>query len=205
MQYYIAMARPEPTTRERMVISAAQLIRERGARATSIDDVLAHSGAPRGSVYHHFPGGREQLIGEATAYAGDFIARRLDRMAEAGPQAALDRLVEMYRRDLLASDFRLGCPVLAVAIESRDDGSELQSRTGEIFDAWQGRIADGLTAAGAPRGRAGELAVLAVSAIEGALVLSRARRDIAPLDTVHDQLRALFGAALSDPPNQETA
>ena len=69
------------TTRERMVISTALLVREQGARATSIDDVLAHSGAPRGSVYHHFPGGRRQLLSEAIDYAGEFVAARLERAA----------------------------------------------------------------------------------------------------------------------------
>jgi len=66
------------TTRERMVISTALLVREQGARATSIDDVLAHSGAPRGSVYHHFPGGRQQLLSEAIDYAGEFVAARIE-------------------------------------------------------------------------------------------------------------------------------
>ena len=70
------------STRERMVVSTALLIREKGARATSIDDVLAHSGAPRGSVYHHFPGGREQLLREATDFAGE-LHRGADRSAQA--------------------------------------------------------------------------------------------------------------------------
>jgi AcrR family transcriptional regulator len=61
-----------------MILSAAALLREYGASATSIDQVLAHSGAPRGSVYHHFPGGRTQLIDEAVALAGDFIAGLID-------------------------------------------------------------------------------------------------------------------------------
>ena len=66
-----------------MVISTALLVREQGARATSIDDVLAHSGAPRGSVYHHFPGGRTQLLREATDYAGEFVAKRIERAKNA--------------------------------------------------------------------------------------------------------------------------
>ncbi len=68
-----------PSTRERMVISTVLLMREKGARATSIDDVLAHSGAPRGSVYHHFPGGRDQLLREATDYAREYVAGWIER------------------------------------------------------------------------------------------------------------------------------
>ena len=75
------MAKAEPGPRERMIVSTALLMRERGARATSLDAVLEHSGAPRGSVYHHFPGGREQLLREATDYAGEYVARRLERTA----------------------------------------------------------------------------------------------------------------------------
>src|SRR4051812_20903833 len=112
------MARPKRGSRERMIVSTAVLMRERGARATSIDAVLEHSGAPRGSVYHHFPGGREQLLREATDYAGEYIAQRLERTSADDPLAALDNLLEEYRATLLATDFRAGCPVVAVAVES---------------------------------------------------------------------------------------
>src|SRR6059036_3820796 len=112
------MAKLKLGARERMIVSTALLVRERGARATSLDAILAHSGAPRGSVYHHFPGGREQLLREATEYAGEYVARRLERSAGDDPLAPLDALFEEYRGNLLASDFRAGCPVVAVAIES---------------------------------------------------------------------------------------
>src|SRR2546430_15591710 len=105
-----------------MIVSTALLVRERGARATSVDAILAHRGAPRGSVYHHFPGGREQLLREATEYAGDYVARRLEREVSEHPLAALDALFDEYRENLEASDFRAGCPVVAVAVESSEDG-----------------------------------------------------------------------------------
>src|SRR5262245_30994926 len=107
-------------TRERMVVSTALLMRERGARATSLDAVLEHSGAPRGSIYHHFPGGREQLLREAVEYAGRYVERRLERADD--PLAALDQLFDEYRENLVASDFRAGCPIVAVAVETREDG-----------------------------------------------------------------------------------
>ena len=78
--------------RERMIVSAALLIRERGAQSTAIADVLAHSGAPRGSAYHHFPGGRTQLLCEAIDFAGEYIARRIDKAGTA--LEALDVLVD---------------------------------------------------------------------------------------------------------------
>ncbi|PRC45279.1 TetR family transcriptional regulator, partial [Mycobacterium sp. ITM-2017-0098] len=102
--------------RERMIVSAALLIRERGAHPTAIADVLEHSGAPRGSAYHHFPGGRTQLLCEAVDYAGEFMANKLGQAPSS--LDALDALFDDYRKQLQRSDFRAGCPVVAVAVEA---------------------------------------------------------------------------------------
>ena len=91
-------------SRDRMVLSAAALLREHGASATSIDRVLAHSGAPRGSVYHYFPGGRTQLIDEAVALAGDFIAGLIDAATQADdPVRAVDGFFALWREWLVES------------------------------------------------------------------------------------------------------
>ncbi len=190
MVTYIIVTSP----RERMVASAAVLIRERGAHPTAIADVLEHSGAPRGSAYHYFPGGRNQLLCEAVDYAADYVA---DRMAKAASSTdLLDGMVRFYRRNLIDTDFRAGCPVLAVAVEAGepDAGSPMIDRAAEAFDSWNGVIAARLTADGIPSERAAELAVLMTAAIEGGIVLARAARDITPLDIVHRQLRGLLEA-----------
>ena len=97
-----------PSPRERMVRSAALLIRERGAHPTAIADVLEHSGAPRGSAYHYFPGGRTQLLCEAVDFAGEYVAAKIAKAASG--MDALDQLFSEYRKQLLGSDFRAGCP-----------------------------------------------------------------------------------------------
>jgi AcrR family transcriptional regulator len=187
--------------RERMVVSAALLIRERGAHATAISDVLEHSGAPRGSAYHYFPGGRTQLLCEAVDYAGQHVAAVI---AEAGDSVELlDTLIDKYRRQLLDSDFRAGCPVVAVSVEAgeqsdRDRMAPVVERAAAVFDRWSDLIAARFVADGMPADRAGELAVLATSALEGAIVLARVRRDLAPLDVVHRQLHQLLVAELSE-------
>ncbi len=181
--------------RERMVVSAALLIRERGAHATAISDVLEHSGAPRGSAYHYFPGGRTQLLCEAVDYAGEHVAAIID-----GADASLDlwdTLIDKYRRQLLDSDFRAGCPVVAVSVEAGEehDGERMApvvERAAAVFDRWTELITARFIADGIPRQRAAELSVLATSALEGAIVLARVRRDLKPLDVVHRQLRALL-------------
>jgi AcrR family transcriptional regulator len=183
------MAKVEPGPRERMIVSTALLVRERGARATSLDDVLEHSGAPRGSVYHHFPGGREQLLREATDYAAEYVARRLERGSNDGPLAALDALFDHYRESLVATDFRGGCPVVAVAVESPEEGPDLRDSALAAFERWRRTLAHSFEAAGVDGAPADELAMLVIAAFEGGLVLSRTYRDLAPLESVQRAVR----------------
>lgn len=185
-----------------MVVSAALLIRERGAHQTAIADVLEHSGAPRGSAYHYFPGGRTQLLCEAVDYAGRYLA---DRIADApSALAALDGLFATYGQQLNDTDFRAGCPVVAVAVEAGDPAKPDQSapvieRAGAAFTRWQDALAARLTSDGIPAERARSLAVLVLSSFEGAIVLARATRDLSPLDAVHQQLRSLIEAEQDRP------
>lgn len=186
--------------RERMVVSAALLIRERGAHPTAIADVLAHSGAPRGSAYHYFPGGRTQLLCEAVDYAADFMAQRLAR-ASSGPEV-LDDLFAYYRKQLQHSDFRAGCPVVAVAVEAGDPAKPDQStavidRAAAAFARWRDEISQRLIADGMAADAAPAVATLVLSSFEGAIVLARASRDLEPLDLVHSQLRSLIDAQTS--------
>jgi AcrR family transcriptional regulator len=181
-------AKRELGPRERMILSTALLIRERGARATSLDAILAHSRSPRGSVYHHFPGGREQLLREATAYSGEYVARKLERDRGEHPLAALDALFDDYRANLQATDYRAGCPVVAVAVESSPDGPDLRDCTRDAFERWRRAIADGLAKHGIAAERADELALNAIASFEGALVLCRSYRDLEALERVRDEL-----------------
>jgi AcrR family transcriptional regulator len=183
-----------------MIVSTSLLVRERGARATSLDAVLEHSGAPRGSVYHHFPGGREQLLREATEFAGDYVARRLERVSGAGPLAAIEALYDWYRENLLASDFRAGCPVVAVAVESREDGPDLRDAARATFERWRRTLASELEASGIDAARADQLGVLVLAAFEGGLILSRTYRDLSPLNSVRHELRERVDEVLSMTP-----
>jgi AcrR family transcriptional regulator len=185
--------------RERMVVSAALLIRERGAHATAISDVLEHSGAPRGSAYHYFPGGRTQLLCEAVDYAGEHVGNIIAE-AEGGLEL-LDTLIDKYRRQLLDSDFRAGCPIVAVSVEAgeqqdRERMAPVIERAAAVFDRWTDLIAQRFIADGIAADQANELAMSATAALEGAIVLARVRRDLAPLDAVYRQLRSALLAAI---------
>jgi TetR/AcrR family transcriptional repressor of lmrAB and yxaGH operons len=101
-------------TRIRMLLSAAEVMRERGAAGVTIDEVLTRSGAPRGSVYYHFPEGRNQILTEALRFAGDAITATIDG-AEGGIPLVRN-FVEFWEQSLAESDFNAGCPVVAAAI-----------------------------------------------------------------------------------------
>ncbi|MGW4229933.1 TetR/AcrR family transcriptional regulator [Streptomyces sp. NPDC004980] len=135
-------------SRDRMILSAAALPREYGASATSIDRVLAHSGSPGGSVYHHLPGGRAQLIDEAVALAlalalaGDFIAGLIDAAIQADdPVEAVDAFFVLWHDRLAESGFRAGCPIVAVAVETNDDAPQLARSAAAVFARWQEALA----------------------------------------------------------------
>ena len=176
--------------RDRMIVSAALLIRERGAHSTAISDVLQHSGAPRGSAYHHFPGGRTQLLCETGDFASDHIAHRIS--GAAGAVEALDTVVDGFRSQLTETAFRAGCPVAAVAVEA--DNPPVVARAAAAFTRWTGLIEELLRRDGVTAERAAELAMLTTPAIEGAVLVARTTGDAGALDLVHRQLRALVTA-----------
>jgi AcrR family transcriptional regulator len=170
--------------RQKMIVSQALLQRERGVAGTALPDVLAHSGAPRGSIYHHFPEGRTQLAQEATSWAADFTSRRLEALLAAGDvPAAIDAFVADYRAALEQTGFAAGCPIVAGAL---DDTTRDAAASG--FRRWEVLLTEAL--AGAPNPEA--LALTIIAAIEGAIVLARAEGTARPLDRVAAQLRGLL-------------
>ncbi len=190
------MGRKPGQTRQRMVLAAVELLRERGASAVTVDAVLARSGAPRGSVYHHFPGGRDELILAAVRHAADYITSRIDRTVESGdPVQALDGFVRFWRKTLRDTDYLAGCPVVAVAVDAHQDPPEAAAVAREVFGRWQDKLAGLLVNRGFSPARAARVASLMVAAIEGAVILCRAHRDDTPLDDVLSELKSLLEGA----------
>ncbi|MFE4638622.1 TetR/AcrR family transcriptional regulator [Streptomyces sp. NPDC056773] len=182
-----------------MILSAAALLPEYGASGTSIDRVLAHSGAPRGSVYHHFPGGRTQLIDEAVALAGDFIAGLIDAMTRAGdPVAAIDAFFLLWRDRLTESDFRAGCPIVAVAVETNDDAPQLVRSAAAVFARWRDALAALFVRHGLAEERSRRLGSFVIAAAEGAVIMSRAERSTAPIEAAAAEIHDLLLHALRD-------
>lgn len=175
-----------------MLDSAAELLRERGAAGVTIDSVLQRSSAPRGSVYYHFPGGRDQILTEALRYAGDAITIRIDEAARSGAMGLLHQFVALWEHVLIESDFAAGCPVVAAAVGTADDESALTSVAGEIFDQWRIALSGAFTADGFGERDAQSLATMCIAALEGAVLLCRATRCHEHLRDVARQLEFLI-------------
>ncbi|MFI9010450.1 TetR/AcrR family transcriptional regulator [Actinosynnema sp. NPDC053489] len=174
-------------TRQRVVRTAAELFRAQGYHATGLNQVLAEGGAPKGSLYFHFPGGKEQLAVEAVALAGEELRDALAGVlaAEPDPVKALARAVDLLGRELLASDFRSGCPVATVALDTAADSEPIRTACADAYASWQRVIAAHVGD--------DDLATVVLAAIEGALLLARTRRSLEPLHAVAARLGALLG------------
>lgn len=177
-------------TRDRMLHSAVTLLGQRGTAGTTVDAVLAHSGAPRGSVYHHFPGGRNELLSDAVRLAGDRIAGFID--ADLEPVAALQQFAAFWKARLATTDYTAGCPVVALTVGNLEAVTDADALVAAVFRQWHDRFVQLLRGHGFPRRRADRLATLTLSAVEGAVVMCRAGRSADPLDDVIAELSLLL-------------
>jgi len=173
-------------TKSRMIAGAARLLAERGLQETSFSEVLELTGAPRGSIYHHFPDGKDQLIGQAIDHAGAQAVALLDAIAGAPAEDVASAFLGMWRELLVRADFRIGCSVLAVTVST--GSPDLIARAAVVFRTWRGRLAELLRDGGATDAAASRLATLLVAGAEGAVVLARAEQSIAPFDEARDEL-----------------
>ena len=192
------MAKSSAPSRERIVAGAADLISRRGLNATSIRELAKHAKAPLGSTYHYFPEGKGQLATEAVQYAGGAVARILRKELDSGPVAGLRAFLSLWRGIVIESDFRAGCPVLAVSVEEppADEMPPSLAAAAEAFESWEQLLAEALRRHGADDEQAPGLAALIVASVEGAIAMCRAKRSMGPLDQVAQQLEVLIAGAL---------
>lgn len=181
--------------RQQIVAGAADMIRRRGLNATSIREVAKHAGTPLGSTYHYFPGGKNQLATEAVRWASDVVTGVLTAKLKKGPVDGLKAFFALWRQIITETEFRAGCPVLAVSIDETTADEALQAAA-EAFRAWTSQLTQALVAHGVPNARAERLSKLTVAAAEGAVAMCRAQRGTEPLDDVATELVALVEAAI---------
>ncbi|WP_225845152.1 TetR/AcrR family transcriptional regulator [Streptomyces sp. HPF1205] len=183
-----------------MVFSAAQLIRRDGVGATGMREVAAHARAPRGSLQHYFPGGKEQLVNEAVAWAGRYAGKRVARfmaaMDQPTPSGLFAGMVGQWTEEFRAAGFGAGCPVAAATVDRSRTAESTRAAAAGAFATWAAPVAEALTGMGVPAGRAPALATLMISSLEGALLIARAECDARALTTVARELGPLLDAAV---------
>lgn len=190
------MGREVPGPRDRMVYSAAQLVRERGVTATGVRDVVERAAAPRGSFQHYFPGGKDQLLSEALVWSGEFAANWVAHYDGSTPSGLFAHLAAPWQREFAQRGFQRGCPVNAAAADVCAGDSALTGPIRATLDRWEDAIVASLGRVGVPEGVDRRLATLMLSTLEGAILLARVRRDVRPLETVVADLGPFLDAAV---------
>ncbi|MBE1562848.1 TetR/AcrR family transcriptional regulator [Nonomuraea africana] len=197
------MAVSERGPRERMVFGAAQLIRRDGVTATGMRAVVAHAKAPRGSLQHYFPGGKEQLVNEAVGWAGDYagkrVARFLAELPDPSPSGLFAAMVRQWTDEFLTAGFTSGCPVAAATVDCADSSDSIRAAAAAAFARWTRAVAQALKGMGVPEDRAGSLATLMISSLEGAILIARTERDVRALTTVARELGPVLDGCATMP------
>jgi TetR/AcrR family transcriptional regulator, lmrAB and yxaGH operons repressor len=185
------MGKKGAETRDRLLDATQELIETGGYFGAGLNQVVTVSGAPRGSLYFHFPGGKDQLVGESVRRAGRAIADTLEGPVEHGPPVAefVAGVLRQLGDRLAESGWRKGCPVATVALETAATSDALQEACSEVYTSWEAALRERLEG----RPDADDLAVTILALIEGALLLARTHRSREPLDRVTRQVTALLG------------
>lgn len=160
----------------RMIRETARALASKGLQRASFSQILEASGAPRGSLYHHFPGGKTELVLKAVAAAGDHALAGLAALEGRPASEVAAGFIDLWRQLLLASDFDAGCAVLAVTVAA--EAPQQRGAAAAVFALWRARLAEMLASGGVAPARAMGLAALILAACEGAVVLARAERSL---------------------------
>jgi TetR/AcrR family transcriptional repressor of lmrAB and yxaGH operons len=183
-----------PRHRGAIVRAAATLFRRNGYAATGINEIAEVSGAPKGSLYHYFPGGKDQIAEAAVRFAGEGVVATLEKLEQEHQSAAA--MIRAYCKLLAGwmakSGFRDGCPIATTLLESAPQSADLAAAGHEAFAGWCAVIARALVRDGFGKAEARRLSILTVASIEGALILSRVEASAQPIEEVAKAL----GAAL---------
>lgn len=186
-------------TRSRITGTAAVLMRRRGYHATGLAEVLARSEAPKGSLYHYFPGGKEQLASEAVREGARVVTEQITAAfaANTGLAGVLRTFAHGLAAGLSESGFQDGCPVATVTLDAASDSRIIAEACAAGFLEWRDAIAAELGRWGYAEGEAAKVAMLVLSAFEGALLVARATRDARPLHDVADALADALGGGVA--------
>jgi AcrR family transcriptional regulator len=166
-----------------MVDAAVTALRRHGVAGMSFTEILEVSGAARGAIYHHFPGGKAELVAEAAARNAREVRAHFERLPATDPRQLVTDFLALVRPVVIESSTGCSCAVAAVALGYQDSADQaLQQASAAAFDSWVAVLADRLAATGLPPDDAGDLATTLITLLEGAHVLCRAAASIEPYD-----------------------
>jgi TetR/AcrR family transcriptional repressor of lmrAB and yxaGH operons len=182
-----------PDSKGRTLAAAAKLFRQQGYHGTALHDVLAAAGSPRGSLYFHFPNGKEEIGEAALALAAEAVRHGIAQAAESSDNAEtfLVRIVRGMAADLERSDYKEGCPIATTALETAAQSEVLGAATRNAFQKWELEIKRGLQRFDMKTADANLVATLVLSQLEGALLLARTYRSLEPLHRAEQAVKVL--------------
>jgi TetR/AcrR family transcriptional repressor of lmrAB and yxaGH operons len=174
--------------------AAAKLFRLQGYHGTALHDVLAAGGSPRGSLYFHFPGGKEEIGEAALTLAGEAVRQAIAHAAETSESALtfLTRVARGMASDLEKSGYQEGCPIATTALETAAQSDVLGAATRGAFQKWENEIKRGLERFGMSPDEAESTATTVLSLLEGALLLARTYRSLEPMHRAEQALKLLL-------------
>lgn len=181
-------------TRARLIAGTRTLIETQGYFGTGLNQVLAESGAPRGSLYFHFPAGKDQMVAAALVQSGQEVEELLKSLAGEGLSAAVitRRLMDVFVDRLEESRFTKGCPVATVALEVAGSNEELRRVCAEVYESWRRILADRLVAEGRTPEAADAASARVLAQLQGALLLARVQQSHVPLEQASHAVQLLL-------------
>lgn len=179
-------------TRERIVQSSAELFRRQGYTGTGVKQIVAEASAPFGSLYHFFPGGKEQLGAEVVRWSGALYGQLIDAffLPGADPVTATRKFFAGAAETLIETDYADACPIATVALEVASVNEPMREACADVFNGWIEGATGRLVQAGLPRKRSRALAISMIASLEGAFVLARALRSTEPLEAAGNAVSA---------------
>jgi TetR/AcrR family transcriptional regulator, lmrAB and yxaGH operons repressor len=183
-------------SREKTVAAAAKLFCRHGYHGTALHDILAAGGAPRGSLYFHFPGGKEEIAEEAIAVGETLVREFISHISQTSRSAEtfVVNLARGMAKRLEQSNFSEGCPLATTALEIATESATIGAATRAAFTAWERELAAALQGFGISAGEAATSATVILSQLEGALLLARTYRTLDPMIRAEEALRVLVGS-----------